>query len=77
MDKIPEKVVVNLDDIDYNTLSELVGFELQPLVRVINDKSHAKRIHYSREEVFEKVSNSAKYLLLKTLAEANDIILEV
>lgn len=77
MDKIPEKVVVNIDDIDYNVLSELVGFDLKPLDRVINAKTHAKSVHYSREEVFEKVSKSTKYLLLKTLAKANNIILEV
>lgn len=77
MDKIPEKVVVNLDDMDYNSLSELVGIEIKPLDRVINDKSHAKRKHHSREEVFEKVSKSAKYFMLKDLAAANNIILEV
>ena len=73
--EIPEKVVVNVDDMDYNALSELMGRRITPLTKVVNDKSTWKRLDYNPDVLLERVELSPKYLRLKELAEANQLTL--
>jgi len=63
------KVVVNIDNIDYNKLSEFTGTHFEELEEIVNQKTSAKIQFFSDFQVIKLVKRSPRYGDINRLIE--------
>jgi hypothetical protein len=63
------EITLNIDDFDYDLLSDFLGRPLRKLNAIVNPKTHAKIVKITWEEVEQQVKSSYKYPELKILCD--------
>jgi hypothetical protein len=64
-----DKIIINLENVDYNKLSEFLNTSIEPLDKKVNTKTDKKNKTINRDELLKKVKDSVMYSELCEISE--------